>query len=509
MKNKMLKTGRLKASVLAVLGLVLCAAPFAESVWADDAAPAARAVRLSSVEGQVQLSQGQELLANPAVENTPLFEGSLLTTGDDGRAEIQFEDGSVVRLSPNSTVTLAVLRGQGSSAEAEVALESGLAYFELQGAGLAGTISVKFADAAVTASGVTVLRVNLDHAPGELAVFSGNAHLERGNALSLDLHGGESVALNGDDASHYNLAESIQPDSWDTWNSDRDESLSAQSAAKTGATKDFPDAGNPAWSDLDANGSWYNVPDQGYIWSPNDAASEGFDPYGNGNWMWTPGYGYIWVSGYAWGYTPFQCGMWNYYDAFGWGWVPGRNGCHPWWDGGGYGVNLGIFPVRYHFPIRPARPLPRPPGGGPRRPFPMVQVNRHGTGDGPALPARDRTSVVSIGGYTVQALRPVSPRPQYDHSASPVNVGRYPNGTTVHGVGSSSGGGFLLPAPPPSPGHTAAPAAGHPSPGSAPVSHAPSGGGGGGGHAAPSGGGGGGGHASSGGGGGSTGGGHH
>ena len=87
MKNKMLKTGRLKASVLAVLGLVLCAAPFAESVWADDAAPAARAVRLSSVEGQVQLSQGQELLANPAVENTPLFEGSLLTTGDDGRAE--------------------------------------------------------------------------------------------------------------------------------------------------------------------------------------------------------------------------------------------------------------------------------------------------------------------------------------------------------------------------------------------------------------------------------------
>jgi hypothetical protein len=39
--------------------------------------------------------------------------------------------------------------------------------------------------------------------------------------------------------------------------------------------------------------------------------------------MWTPGYGYIWVSGYEWGYTPFQCGTWNYYDAFGWGWAPG------------------------------------------------------------------------------------------------------------------------------------------------------------------------------------------
>jgi hypothetical protein len=55
------------------------------------------------------------LLANPAVVNTPLFEGSLLTTGDDGRAEIQFEDGSVARLSPNSSMTLAVLRGQDGS----------------------------------------------------------------------------------------------------------------------------------------------------------------------------------------------------------------------------------------------------------------------------------------------------------------------------------------------------------------------------------------------------------
>ena len=518
MKSRILGLSGLKACVLRTMGLALCLGLLAAHAWGDDAGPAARAVRLSSVDGQVQLSQGQQLLANPAVANTPLFEGSLLTTGDDGRAEIQFEDGSVVRLSPNSSLTLAVLRGQGSSAEAQVALESGLAYFELQGEGLAGTMSVKFADAVVTGSGLTVLRVNLDNAPGELAVFSGNAHLERGNALALDVHGGESVALNGNDAGRYSLTESIEPDSWDTWNSDRDEALTAQGAGKTGATKDFPDAGNPAWSDLDANGSWYNVPDQGYVWSPNDAASDGFDPYGNGNWMWTPGYGYIWVSGYAWGYTPFQCGMWNYYDAFGWGWVPGRNGCRPWWGGGGYGVNLGVFPVRYHFPIRPARPLPRPPGGGggPRHPFPMIPVNRHGIGDGTKLPARDRTNVVSIGGYTVQPLHPVSPRPQYEHPGSPGYGIRYSNGTTVHGAGSNTGGGgYIRPATPPPAGHTTAPATGHPSAGSAPAGHVPSvGGGGGGGHAAPSGGGGGGGggHAASsgggGGGGGSTGG-HH
>ena len=488
MKSRMLDHDGLKTCVLGMMGLALFLAMSVVRARGDDAAPAARAVRLSSVEGQVQLSQGKQLLADPAVENTPLFEGSLLTTGDDGRAKIQFEDGSVVRLSPNSSLTLAVLRGQGSSAEANVALESGLAYFELQGEGLAGTISVKFADAAVTASGLAVLRVNLDNSPGELAVFSGNAHVERGNALSLDLHGGESLALNANDPSRYNLTESIEPDSWDTWNSDRDEALSAEGAARTGATKSFPDASNPGWSDLDANGSWYNVPDQGYIWSPNDAASAGFDPYGSGNWMWTPGYGYIWVSGYAWGYTPFQCGTWNYYDAFGWGWAPGLNGCQPWWGGGGYGVNVGIFPGGYRGPIRPirpGRPLPGRPGGdGPHHPFPMVPVNRHGSGGGTTLPARDRTSVVSIGGYTVQALRPLSPRLQYDHSASAISVSRYSNGTSVHGAGSSaSGGGPIRPATAPSAGRSA-PSASHASP--APSHVSSGGGGGGGGHAAPS-----------------------
>ena len=76
------------------------------------------------------------------------------------------------------------------------------------------------------------------------------------------------------------------------------------------------------------------MPGQGYVWSPYEAASAAFDPYGNGNWMWTPGYGYLWVSGYPWGYMPFQCGAWNFIDGFGWGWAPGLGGCTPWWGAG-------------------------------------------------------------------------------------------------------------------------------------------------------------------------------
>ncbi len=377
----------------------------------------ARAVRLSYVDGQVSLAQGSQVLAEQAVANTPLFEGTQITTADNGKAEIQFEDGSVARISPDSSLTLKVLRGAGTSADAQLLLNGGLAYFEFQGGSQAGKMSVQFGGTMVTTSGFTVIRITLDNPPGKLAVFSGNAHLEVINgagssAASVDLHGGESIKLNGADPSSYDLAESIEPDSWDAWNSDRDQALTTEAAAQTGASSGVGANENPAWNDLDANGNWYDVPGQGYIWSPYEAASEGFDPYGNGNWMWSPGYGYLWISGYPWGYLPFQCGAWNFYNGFGWGWAPGFGGCQPWWGMGFYGgPNVGHGPHGYRVIPRPI--LPRHPINP--RPVSMIAVNRSGPRVHFAPPVRDRNTPVTIGGNTVQPLRPLPSRPVFDH----------------------------------------------------------------------------------------------
>ncbi|MGA3264328.1 MAG: FecR family protein [Terracidiphilus sp.] len=432
----------LGAGLLGLAALALGAVLPAPVLWSEDAAQPARAVRLSSVDGKVQVAQGNQVLADQAVANTPLFEGTLLTTADDGRAEIQFEDGSVARISPNSSLELTALHGQGGSSDTQITLESGLGYFELPGGGQIGQIRIKFSDSVVTTSGSTALRINLDNPPGELAVFSGNAHVERGGVLTLDLHGGECVALSGSDPGRYSLAESIEPDSWDTWNSDRDQALAAESAAGTGATNGFEDNSNPAWSDLDANGAWYNVPDQGTIWSPYDASIPGWDPYGNGYWMWMPQFGYDWISGYAWGYLPFQCGEWNFYNNFGWGWAPGMGGCLPWWRRGHYGgPNIGFGFGGYHPPLPPRRHPPTggklaSSGGAPG----LVAVNRRPSVGFTSLPARDRNTPVSIAGHTVQALRPLSPRPQYDRSASGF-VTRPAPGYTVTGQEPRTQGG--------------------------------------------------------------------
>ncbi len=143
----------------------------------------ARAVRLSFVDGQVKLAQGNQVLATQAVANTPLFEGMQLTTSDNGKAEIQFEDGSVVRIAPDSMLTLQVLRGAGTGADAELTLNSGLCYFEFQGGGQADQMSVHFGTSVATTSGFTALRIAMDTPPGSLAVFSGNVHL-RGRHFS-------------------------------------------------------------------------------------------------------------------------------------------------------------------------------------------------------------------------------------------------------------------------------------------------------------------------------------
>ncbi|HEY1805270.1 MAG TPA: FecR domain-containing protein [Terracidiphilus sp.] len=384
----------------------------------------ARAVRLSYVDGQVSLSQGGQVLAQQALANAPLLEGMQLTTGDSGKAEIQFEDGSVARLSPDSSLTLQVLQGAGTAANAVLSLDGGLAYFEFQGGGQAGQMSVQFGDAQLTTSGFTVFRVGLDTPPGQVAVFSGNAHLESGGGnVSVDLHGGESIALNGASPADYQLAESIEPDSWDAWNSDRDQALTAEAASQTGATANLSEPQNPAWNDLDADGNWYDVPGDGYVWSPYEAASAAFDPYGYGNWMWTPGYGYLWVSGYPWGYMPYQCGAWNYYGGFGWGWAPGAGGCTPWWGSGFYGgPNFGHMPPGYRVIPRPI--LPRRPIGG--HPVPLVAVNRKPVVNGPALPVRERNVPVTIGGSTVVALRPRPTRPMPEHAPAITAGGHEP-----------------------------------------------------------------------------------
>ncbi len=387
-----------------------------------------RAIRLSYAEGGVRVSLDGQILAEPAVSNMPIFEGTEIATTDSGRAELQFEDGSSIRLSPNSILVLSVLQQQGTNTRTEIVMQSGLAYFELQPSSADHSFRVSYGSASFSASSFAVVRVLRDQAPGNISVFSGNVHIEQGSS-QLDLHGGESVNIDTHDFSLSTVAESIEPDSWDSWNADRDQAENSDASHRTAAASSLSNSVLGV-NELDANGSWFNLPGQGMIWSPYEAQNQGmaWDPYGFGSWVPYPGYGYIWASGYSWGFSPYQCGLWNFYEDFGWGWAPGL-GCSPWYQfqggyygGGGY-YNIGLKPRGYVPPKRPlpvqTRIHPGPIQGGKTggtivARVPIVPVDRRPPGSG--IPISKVPQPIVIAGHVVEPLRPVAPRQNYPRS---------------------------------------------------------------------------------------------
>ena len=69
----------------------------------------ARIVRLSDVQGSVQIDKNTGLGFESAFVNLPITQGTQVRTGDRARAEIEFEDGSSLRLTPNTTVEFSKL----------------------------------------------------------------------------------------------------------------------------------------------------------------------------------------------------------------------------------------------------------------------------------------------------------------------------------------------------------------------------------------------------------------
>jgi hypothetical protein len=128
-----------------VISVLLCTISNAGAAVPDGTEAAPRAltpspqiVRLSYVEGDVRISRGKlgekaDAAVNEsatgweaAVENLPIESGYSLVTGK-GRAEIEFEDASVVYVGENSVLTFGELTATGGVPYTEMALLSGAA----------------------------------------------------------------------------------------------------------------------------------------------------------------------------------------------------------------------------------------------------------------------------------------------------------------------------------------------------------------------------------------------
>jgi FecR protein len=319
----------------------------------------ARIVRLSQVDGDVQIDRNTGQGYEKAFINLPVTQGTKLRTGADARAEIEFEDGSTLRLTPGTTLEFPMLARRDSGARAsDLELATGTAYLNFKGK-KNDEFSLAFGPERLTFTDSAHLRVELRDTSATVAVFNGDAEVEGSSGkVHLDKKHSATFDLSGN--APYTLANNLEPDPYDDWDKQQDKYHQQYTLASSNGYA-------YGTSDLNYYGSFYNMPGYGMMWQPY-LAGAGWDPFMNGAWSWYPGAGYAWVSAYPWGWTPYRYGSWTFLPTYGWFWQPGSS-----WAGWNTVPRIANAPQ--HFSV------PRPPS----TPGQTLVVNRSGALASPVL----------------------------------------------------------------------------------------------------------------------------
>ena len=272
----------------------------------------ARIVRLSDVQGSVQIDKNTGLGFENAFLNLPVTQGAQIKTHDRARAEIEFEDGSTLRLTPNTTVLFSTLGLSDAGKRISVInLVEGMAYVNWLGK---DEVTLNFSREKLTLDHAAHFRVDTSTEVANLAVFKGDINVD-GPAGAVVVPKKKTAAFDAADNDKYKLANNIEEAPLDSWDQESN-SYHDQYAKNNSAPYGY------GMSDLNYYGAYSNVPGYGMMWQPY-FTGVGWDPFMNGAWSFYPGYGYMFASSYPWGWAPYRYGNWMFVPSMGWMWQPG------------------------------------------------------------------------------------------------------------------------------------------------------------------------------------------
>ena len=328
--------------------------------------------RVSFIRGDVTMQRGDSGDFSSLALNTPLVAGDKVATGEGSRAEFQLDYANILRLDQGSQATIATL----DKNRIQVQLSQGLAnYSVLKGSQVDVEIDTPNVSihpvregryrVQITSEGDSL--VTVDEGEVQASTPEGATKVRKGDLITVRGTGAEV---------QYKVTEAPRRDDWDNWNRDRDGVIyNANAYRKTNHY--YTGAG-----DLDAYGTWSEVPDYGPVWVPR--VDYGWAPYRAGRWVWEPYWGWTWVSYEPWGWAPYHYGRWFLWGGS-WAWWPGPiyPAYQPIWapayvsffgfgGGVGFGVGLGFGSIGW-LPIGPCDFF-HPWWGGGRERFGAVNV---------------------------------------------------------------------------------------------------------------------------------------
>ncbi len=287
---------------------VLLAGSFAWSNPQDDSYT--RIARLSYLEGRVSYQHSSDVDWSAASINLPLEPGDRIYSGPDGRAEVEFDDGSVFRLAENTDVEILSLKQELIQLRILVGLStltvSGDADFEVD------TPAAAFNP---VTEGVYRFDV-VENGDTDAIVRKGELEAANNN-FSRRLTPGDLLHISPRDAGNPEVSLYDRRDAWDEWNDRRNADLRAY-----GNVRYLPDNVYMGASELDRYGRWVNVESYGTAWVPY-GVDPYWSPYSVGRWCYRPFYGWTWVSYEPWGWLPYHYGSWYHSSIYGWSWIPG------------------------------------------------------------------------------------------------------------------------------------------------------------------------------------------
>jgi hypothetical protein len=306
------------AAFLTLTLFLILAAP---SAGAQEIKGFSRIVRLSFVEGQVSFQHSSDVDWTAASVNLPLQAGDRIYTGEDGRAEIEFDDGSVLRLAEKTDVEILSLKDDFI----QLRILLGLSTLTV-GSSIGFEINTPAAAFNTLRKGVYRFDV---HENGDSDGIVRKGLMEAANnSFTERLDSGELVHVSPGAQEKHVLSRYTDEDAWDEWTDRR-----TADAVAYDSRKYLPDYVHPGVRELDRHGRWTVIDEYGPAWVPQYVAS-GWSPYLDGRWCFRPNWGWTWVSYEPWGWLPYHYGRWFHSVSSGWCWIPGPSfGFHFWSPG--------------------------------------------------------------------------------------------------------------------------------------------------------------------------------
>ncbi len=277
-------------------------------------------VRLSLIEGDVQVMIQDTTDWAPAAINLPMNEHDRLWVPGNSRAELQIRGGVYARADGNSALDILTVNRDS----AQFYLNQGHIYINNRRGGI-NTVQVDTPVTSLRTYDNSIMMVDVtEDGVNEISVLKGTVYAES-RAGATTVTAGNTLTIRGENNAEISPISS--PDEWEQWNMDRD----AQASAWTESSRYLPDELHEYNSDFDQYGRWDYVSEYGYVWFPTVVTAD-WAPYSYGSWLWIRG-NYVWVDYNPWGWAPSHYGRWVFVGSRGWCWVPPAVGAAYWGPG--------------------------------------------------------------------------------------------------------------------------------------------------------------------------------